>query len=184
MYVGDVSFSLLYCDVAYMDIRSLRKITALARQGLPVCLKRLPQQPGHIKSPEYDKLLQELKALSNVSSDFSRLIGHAPLVAGDSIPEYWCRVDKDGTHYLFLAQPLAYDLQYPIYSGQSFMDKPTRRKLTLTVHGKTITYDFEFQPYQSILAKIGPEGKLELVDINFRPRDPVIRPREPQRTYF
>jgi hypothetical protein len=44
--VGDAEFNMLYVDVEYMDERALKRILALAKQGLPVCLKRSPQQPG------------------------------------------------------------------------------------------------------------------------------------------
>lgn len=184
LWVGDAVFSTLYVDVEWMDVRALRQVVALAKKGLPVCLKRVPKEPGKVPSGEYAQLLGELTALPTVSGDFQHVMHHPPLIAGDSLPPYWCRVGEDGTHYLFLAHPRAKDLTYPIYSGQSYMQGSAFRELTLYVHGKSSTRRFEFKPYQSLLLKVAPDGEMVFMDINFEPKDPVIRPREEQRRYF
>ena len=184
LQVGDAQFSMLYVDVNFMDIRALRRVVELAKQGLPICLKRDPQQPGKGKSEDYAELLEGLNNLPGVSPVLEDVLRHPPLIDGDSLPEYWCRVEPDGTHYLFLAQSPAKDLVYPVYSGQSFRDKKEYQALTLHVNGETIKKRFEFDPYQSLLLKISPDGTLEQVDISFVPKDPEVRPREKQRTYF
>jgi hypothetical protein len=184
LLIGDAQFTLLYVDVEYMDVRALRSINDLAKQGLPVCLKRLPKQPGKNKSEEYSDLLEEIMDYANVSGNFNGLIGHTPLIKGDSLPEYWCRVMEDGTHFIFLAQPLSRDLTYPVYSGQSLMKHSIFRDLSINVNGKTMRQNFEFKPYQSIMLKVNPGGQMEFVDIHFTPKDPVVRPREPQRMNF
>lgn len=182
--VGDAAFAVLYIDVDYMDIRAVKKVLEFAKKGLPVCLKRIPQQPGFSKSLEYHKMLQELSSLKNVSVDFGKVVQHPPLLQGDSLPEYWCRVDKDGTYYLFLAQPLAKDLKYPVYSGQSLMKQSVFRELTISINGKMLRKKLVFQPYQSLLLKIAPDGEMEFEDISFVPNDPVVRPREQQKLFF
>jgi hypothetical protein len=184
LVAGDAQFSSLYIDVDYLDVRALEKILLLAEQGLPVCLKRFPRQPGFKKSDGYARMLQQLASLKNVSPDFKKVIQHPPLVDGDSLPEYWCRVEEDGTQYLFLSQPLAKDLAYPVYSGQSLMKQSIFRELTLSVNGELIRQQFEFKPYQSLMLKIGPGGNMEFLDITFVPNEPVVRPREKQKTYF
>ena len=184
LLVGDAEFSMLYIDVDYMDIRAVKRVLALAKQGLPVCLKRLPKQPGYVKSEAYEDMLNELAGLKNVSANFRQVVNHPPLIQGDSIPDYWCRVEKDGTHYLFIAQPLSKNLAYPIYSGQSYMHESEWKDLTLTVNGKTIHQRFEFKPYQSLMLKITPNGKVETMDITFVPKDPVVREREVQKMNF
>jgi hypothetical protein len=184
LIVGDAAFSVLYVNVEYMDIRALKKVLEFAKQGLPVCMKRLPKQPGLVKSPEYSKMLQQLSSLNNVSENFEKVVQHPPLIKGDSIPEYWCRVEKDGTHFVFLAQPLSKDLKYPVYSGQSFMKQSVFRDLQINVNGKIIHRKFEFKRYQSLLLKITPDGEMESIDITFVPKDPVVRPHEQQKTYF
>lgn len=182
--VGDARFSMLYVDVEYMDVRALRRVAELAHEGLPVCLKRFPIQPGKHKDIKYEFLLSEMAALPNVSKDFPDVMKHPPLIGGDSIPDYWCRVEKDGTHYLFLAQWPAKDLKYPVYSGQSIMQESDFAELSLYVNGKEIKQRFEFKPYQSLMLKINPDGQIEFVDIDFVPKEPIVRPREKQRMYF
>ncbi len=184
LLVGDAAFSTLYVDVDYMDVRALRRILELAKEGLPVCLKKLPKQPGHIKTGSFDAMLSELVSLRNVSNDFNAVIHHPPLIQGDSIPDYWCRVEDDGSHVLFLAQPLCTGLTYPLFSGQSLMKRSVYRKLKFTIDGKTITQDIEFKPYQSVVLRIAANGKTEQIDIAFTPKEPVVRPRETQKMYF
>jgi len=182
--VGDAQFSILYIDVDFMDVRALRTVLELAQEGLPVCLKKFPQEPGKIKSGVYSSLLNELASLENVSKNFNQVIDHPPLIQGDSIPEYWCRVEQDGTHYLFLAQLPSKDLTYPVYSGQSHMKQSDLRELTLTINGKTIRQKVEFKPYQSVMLKISAKGKVDYMDISFMPEAPIVRPREQQKMYF
>jgi len=182
--VGDASFSVLYIDVEYMDVRALQRVLEIAKQGLPVCLKRTTKQPGKNKSGDYTGLLAELTSLKNVSAQFQQVIHHAPLIEGDSLPDYWCRVEKDGTAYLFLAQALSKDLRYPVYSGQSLMKQSSFKDLTINFNGKKFKQKFEFKPYQSLMLKITPGGKLEFIDISFVPKDPVVRPKEEQKMYF
>jgi len=184
LVAGDASFSSLFVDVKYMDVRALRKLVEFAKQGLPVCLKQDLRQPGKTKSDDFKALLAELKSLKNVSADIAKVVDHQPLIAGDTIPAYWCRKQTDGTLHIFLAQKLAKDLEYPIYSGQSFADQSVFRNLTITANGKTTTHNFEFKPYQSIMVEISPKGNMTFKDISFVPKDPVIKPREPQRMNF
>jgi hypothetical protein len=182
--VGEMAFSMLYVDVAWLDVRALRRILALAREGLSVCLKRRPRDPAHVKSIDYAETLDALAALNNVSADFTSLIKHRPLISGDTLPGYWCRVLPDGTHYLFLAQPLSKGIGYPIYSGQSAMKESVTRDLTFSINGRKVRRRLAFKPYQSIMLKVDPRGRMTLEDITFVPKDPEVRPREPQRTYF
>ena len=184
LVVGDAQFSVLYIDVEYMDARALKRVLELAKGGMPICLKRKPKEPGKVKSGEYESMLKELLTLQNVSENFQKVADHPPLIQGDSIPDYWCRVKDDGTHYLFLAQFHAKNLKYPVYSGQSLMKRSDFRELTFNIHGNTIKKNIEFRPYQSLMLKITAKGEVEFIDINFIPKQPVVRPREEQRMYF
>ena len=184
LIVGDAKFSMLYVDVAFMDIRALRRILELAKLGLRICIKRNPQEPGKVKSDDYAGLLRTLSSLRNVSEKFRQVVKHPPLIQGDNIPEYWCRTEDDGTHYLFLAQWPAKGLVYPVYSGQSFMDQSVFSDLKFHINGKTIKKTIEFKPYQSVMLRISPNGKVDFMDIAFTPKDPVIRKKEVQKTYF
>jgi hypothetical protein len=56
--------------------------------------------------------------------------------------------------------------------------------LTINYNGNQSKIDVLFEAYQSVMIKVSPAGKIKLLDISFRPKDPVVRPREKQRTYF
>ena len=184
LVVGDAVFSVLYIDVNYLDIRSLKRILQLAKKGLRVCIKQQPLQPGKSKSEEFSAMLQQLSALNTVSENFAKLINHPPLIQGDSLPEYWCRTSKNGTKYLFLAQWPSKNLQYPVYSGQSFATESKTMEFALHVNGKNKKIKVEFKPYQSVMLEIAPNGKINFIDISFFPKTPVVRPREVQKMYF
>ncbi len=184
LVVGDASFSSLYVDVEYMDIRALKRILSLAQEGLPVCLKRTFLEPGKIKSEHYQSKLNELTALPNVSAQLADVVKHPPFIRGDSLPEYWCRVEPDGTHYIFLAQWGSKDLKYPVYGGQSFMEKGSKHDFTFFINGKEIKTSIHFAPYQSVMLRISPEGEVSMPDITFVPKEPIVYPREKQRMYF
>jgi len=137
-----------------------------------------------MKSEEYAVMLKELSGMKNVSKNFMQIVQHPPILQGDAIPEYWCRVGDDGSYYLFLAQGPSTNLKYPIYSGQSLMLKSDYRKLTFNINGKSNTITFEFLPYQSLMLKISPQGTIEKMDISFVPKDPVVKPKEEQKMNF
>ena len=184
LIVGDAEFSSLYIDVNYMDVRALKKVLQFARLGLPICLKRTPSQPGRSKSEVYGKMLHELHKLSNVSADFSQIKPGKPLLQSDSLPAYWCKKDKSGNAYLFLAQTKSKNLVYPLYSGQSFMKQSEKRTFNISWNGITQEIEIKFKPYQSVLLKISPTGKIQFLDIEFIPKTPVIKPLEPQLMNF
>ena len=129
-------------------------------------------------------MLDELKSLSNVSDNFVEVVKHQPLITGDSLPEYWTRVDEHGNHYIFLAQWKSKKLMYPVYSGQSFMSKSVFSELSFNVNDKIITKNIEFKPYQSVLLKISKAGEVEEMDISFVPKTPIIRPKKNQKMNF
>ncbi len=184
LVVGNLEFSVLYIDVKFIDIRTIKKLVNLAEQGIKICLKNTPIQPGLIKDSNYNNLVEKLKNFKNVSNDFFNLIEHPPLIKGDSLPEYWCRVDNDGTKYLFLAQWASKNLEYPVYSGQSFSNTLSSSEFTLFLNGKTNKINVTFKPYQSIMLKISPRGKIKFLDIYYRPKDPIVKPKEIQKMYF
>ncbi len=113
LVIGDASFAALYIDVEYLDGDALEAILRLARVGLPVCLKRVPKQPGLKKSERFGKAMRELTALANVSIEAATILRTPPLVEGDDLPDFWARV-QDGQHYLFFAQPRARGLKMPL----------------------------------------------------------------------
>ena len=111
-------------------------------------------------------------------------IDHPPLIRGEVLPDYWCRVDVEGNYYIFLAQLPAKDLKYPLYSGQSFADSSMTLELSFQMQNIEIEETVVFNPYQSLMLKVSSVGKLEYLDINYVPKDPVVRPIEKQKMYF
>ena len=182
--IVDASFSMLYVDVDYMDTRALARIVHLAKQGLPVCIKSTPMQPGKVKNSTYASLIDELMLLPNVSQKFEKTTENAPLLQADSLPQYWCKVDKEGNAYLFLAQWKAKNLVYPIYGGQSYTDMDDTLQLAINYNGNPCKVDVVFKPYQSVLIHVSPDGTTRFLDIAYTPNVPVVQPREKQRTYF
>lgn len=182
--IGDASFSMLYIDVDYMDGRALERIVHLAKQGLPICLKNIPMQPGKVKNNAYGVWLDELMLLPNVSQTFEKSTKNAPLLQADSLPQYWCKVDDTGNAYVFLAQWKAKNLVYPIYGGQSYTNMNNTLKLAINYNGNQCKVDVVFKPYQSVLIHVSPDGKTRFLDITYAPSVPVVQPKEKQRTYF
>lgn len=186
LYVGDASFSTLYIDVKFMDVRALRRIVELAKEGLPICIKQDPKEPSKVKSSDYNSLVSELKGLENVSKKLKDVLTHPPLITCDSLPEYWSKVDAQGNIYIFIAQWPSKNLAYPIYNGQSYVpvtDTITSH-FTFHVNGKSHEMDIVFEPYQSKFLKIDRNGNTEFIDITYNPPVPIVYPRTKQRMYF
>jgi len=172
--VGDVSFSSLYVDVGYLDGDALETILEIAKKGVPVCLKRRPAQPGRNQTGRYQEQLEELARLPNVSADLKALAIPKPLVEGDGLPDFWCRVEN-GEYFIFFSQPLAQNLKLPLKYGQSLMDKEMTRRVTINANGKSTALDLVFKPYQSVLVKVDNKGKPSFVDITYVPKTPVVK---------
>jgi len=166
-----MSFSALYLDVNYLDDSALDTILGLALEGLPVCLKKMPRQPGERKSPTFEERLRRLDALPNVSSDFTRVAREQPLVAGDKLPDFWARVDGTET-LIFFANPKTRGLRYPLEAAQSLANEDIEYPVKISVGGKTTSLTLVFEPYQSILVAVDAGGAVRPVDISFRPATP------------
>ena len=183
LITGDAAFNSLYVDVAYLDKRALDEMLRLARRGLPICLTQRPQEPGKIKSSNYEKNLNSLLSLENVSSDWSEIENSPPLLQGDSLPDYWCRVDGK-EHYLFFSHPYTKGLVYPLTSGDAWCDRSIFYPLSIHANGKETQLTLEFKPYQSLMVKVDANGNCRFIDISFVPKDPVVKAPSKQRMYF
>ena len=184
LYIGNACISVLYIDVKYMDFKALKRILQLAKEGLNICLKQTPLQPGLNKNPKFNKLLKELISIPNVYSEFSRDLLTLPLIESQTIPSFSARLQKDSSLIIFIAQEKSHNLKYPVYYGQSFMDTSNFLNITFNYNGNRIKKLVEFKPYQSILLKISSEGNFEQLDIKFNPTEPIIREKEKQKMYF
>ncbi len=172
LHVGDLTFSALYVNVKYLDAAALQTILKLARQGLPVCVKQRPLQPGKNKSSQFDKDLNALLGLANVSQDFAKLAIGRPLVEGQDLPEFWCRV-KNGAHVIFFAHPMSKGVRYPMQYGQSFSNKTIEIPLRINLDEASVDTRLVFRPYQSILLEVDGDGTIHYRDIDFVPKTPA-----------
>lgn len=162
--IGPARFSALYVDVEWLDAAALRQVLRLARQGLPICLKRVPKQPGRMAAPSYAADLQALLARKNVSADFARVVKAPPLLSGASLPEYWVR-DYGDELVIFFAHPLSRGVTYPLTYGQSYSEGPKTVPLVLHYRGVRLELDLRFAPNQSRLLRVGPGGRVRWDDV-------------------
>jgi hypothetical protein len=169
--IGDGEFSALYIDVNYMDHYATGTILNLARQGLPVCMKRKPIQPGRMKKDWSDDNLVKLMSLPNVKTNFIDLNPQRPIVSGENLPEFFCRIDSNH-FYFFLAHPKSRELRYPLKYGQSFTNETIRIPIRINIAGGIET-TLIFEPYQSILIEVRKDGTLRNHDIGFMPKVPL-----------
>ena len=174
LHCGDATFSSLYVDVEWLDEDALLELLRLGREGLPICLKRMPQQPGREKSRAYDRDIAELVSLPNVSSDFKKIHINPPLVARDNLPDFRCRVTDEG-YLLFFANPKTKDLHYPLKYGQSYSDETTEMPVEINVGATKVGTNLAFKPYRSILLRISKDGAISFTDIAFQPKVPVVK---------
>lgn len=200
--IGDAGFRGLYVDCAWLDGEALVDILRLARTGLPVILRRQPQQPGakprgqplsmfrrltppglpvrwrpapptgHMPPAQYAGMLQELTRLPQVIQVLDQA-RIIPLVTGDDLPTFWAR-QTDEHVLLFFAHPAARDVRYPIRYGQSAEAVPTSRQVRLHIGPSSRDIRLDFERYQSLLLRVGRQrGDVEIVEIRCPVPDPA-----------
>ncbi len=171
---GAGGFRTLYVDCEWIDEDALDSILTLAREGLPVCLKRHPRRPGRGQNITYGRKLTELKSLPNVHSELRRVHPMPPLLSGIGLPDHWARVTDDGELVLFFGHPRSRGLTYPMAYGGSRMTDTYNLSATLNWHGKAINLALTFPPYQSLLIKVSKSGTVQAVDITYHPPEPGV----------
>jgi hypothetical protein len=175
--VGDLSFSALYIDVNYMDIGSLHRVAELVAQGLPVCLKQIPMEPGlHKSGNDYQRLVGKLTKSGNVKSSWDQMDQITPLIRGTEQFDYWCRLTDRGLTFFF-ANPKSKHLTFPLEYGQSLNHQKKSFPVEINYLGMKIALVLEFNPYQSLLLNIDKNGKIKYIDISFMPKNPVYQPK-------
>ena len=165
---NDLSFGSLYIDVEYLDIRSLEAIHELATGGLPVCLKRVPEQPGKMKDPSYQELLAYLMELPNVHDGFKAAHKDPPLFSGERIPAFFSR-KKDDRIIVFMANPLTEKVTYPVEYGLSDSAISYRIPVTLNWSGYRLDTLLNFDPNQSLILELTGSGDMEMRRIDYTP---------------
>jgi hypothetical protein len=177
LQVGDLSFASLYIDVKYLDKSALIRVLELAKQGLPVCLKQVPSEPGLNKTVgEYQQLVTKLLLLKNVKSEWSATQTTPAIINGSEKFDFWCRESSEGL-YVFCANPRSQQLTFPMEFGQSLNEKTEIINIQLNYNNKTQPIQLLFKPYQSLLLHITPNNKVEFIDIEFQPKTPIYQKR-------
>jgi len=170
--INGLEFNMLYVDVNYMDIEALEAIKNLAEKGVSICLKKAPVQAGYLKDPIFQKHLDELIKLPNVDSELAELKISKPLIIGEDIPEFRCRVVRDEM-LIFISNPMATDLTYPLIYGQSFMDSTITKSIRINTREGEKEVQLFFEPYQSLLISIKRNGEIKFENIEYPPPVPV-----------
>jgi hypothetical protein len=167
---GAAEFTWLYVDVTWLEAAALADLLRLARAGLPICLVRHPQEPGRHPSPHYGAQLAALSTLPTVHADYRQVAVKPPLVAGDDLPDFWCRVDGDA-HIIFVAHPATQRLRYPLAYATHPRAAPIRRDLTLTIGDSEHAVALHLQPGQSALLTASHAGvEVRILELGQPPR--------------
>ena len=168
----NASFDALYVDVNHMNMKALRNITGLARQGAPVCMNKRPKQAGRFKTRQFFDSLSVLYDFDNVGEAINKVFKKKPLIEADEIPVYKAR-EVNGDIYIFFAHPFAKQLSLPLGYGESFSDEILKRNITINTNGASQNLRLEFEPYQSILIKIDENNHVSFADIEYVPPVPL-----------
>jgi hypothetical protein len=171
--VGEAEYKALYVDAEYLDYNVLKRIAELAENNFRIILKRDPKEPGTLLHPDYSQITDKLKKSKNVSELMPDDL--SPFISGSTIPRHWCRKDGE-TLYIFFPNPKSDRLKFPLEYGQSLERETKNMEVTVNYHGKSYNMKLVFDPYQSLLFKI-EKGEIEIIDITFIPKTPVVKER-------
>ena len=172
LLINGMHFNALYVDAQYLDIQSLKSIYRVATTGLPIYLKRVPKQAGHLADTAFQSIWSQLIELENVEDSFTRWSVPPPLVQGENLPEFRARLVGNEL-IIFFANPLSQGITYPLPYGASFQEQPITREVTIHFNGISTPLQLVFQPYQSLLLKIDSQGQWSFEDIEFTPATPA-----------
>jgi hypothetical protein len=161
LHCGEAEFSSLYVDCEWLDADALAAILRLAKQGLPVCLKRLPQQPGRNGTPLYANMLAALTRSGSVADHFAEVVVRPPLLSGPALPPHRCRV-VGGELVVFFAHPSACGLTYPMVPDQSLAALPVEFPVTVEWLGKRIDVLLQFSTSRSLMLRVSRDGTFRL----------------------
>jgi hypothetical protein len=172
--IGHARFAALYLDCEWLDAAALEELVRLARDGATIVMKRPPALPGMRRHPHYAEWLAELAGSPNVRGE---LAAHRlkPLVEGENLPYFWAR-QGERELVIFFAHPLAREVRYPMAYGQSYCDGPVDRTVTINYGDASRQVPLRFEPYQSILLRIGQDGEIGVLDVDYYPVPPVRDP--------
>jgi hypothetical protein len=105
---GNQTFEVFYIDAEWMCFEHLEKLETLLRKGAPIQFDRFPKEPGLLKHPCYNLLLESIKHYEK-----NCLGGVQPILEAEVPLDFWCRRDGD-LFYLFISNPAMRKLRYPL----------------------------------------------------------------------
>lgn len=157
--IGNLEFDFIYVDCQYMDFEELDALISLAQKGARICLKQIPEQPGFIASPAYEKAITKLASFENVSDNIKKSSTLPPLFATSNKlkPEYWCRKTGDGIN-VFMANPATRAISYPMPYGLSDGTTEVKMELDAAFLGQKKTIDISFKKGASIMLQLSKGG--------------------------
>lgn len=163
--VGDADFGSLYVDTRYLGPGALARMGELARAGLPLTLKQVPQPAGSLDTVGFAKEVKELHALPNVRTNFRPAT--PPLVVADQSIPFRARRTETGL-LLFCAHPASEGLTFPIGYGQAAEAVPLDIPITVNFAGQTHVDTLNFERGEAIMLELS-DGMLRRIDGRWQP---------------
>ena len=161
LHCGEAEFTSLYLDAEWLDAEALASLTRLVRQGLPICLKRHPRQPGRVPSPDFVCDLDELTRSGRVADHFAEVAVRPPVLAGPVLPPHRIRQTGDEL-VIFFAHPQAAGLTYPMMPGQCDAARPLDVPVMLRWNGTVHDIRLPLEAGRGVLLRISRSGKSRL----------------------
>lgn len=158
MRVDNSTFQALYIDCNWLDDEALTQICRLAKNGLPIVMKKTPRQPGFKLKQTYQDKLKDLFALKNVFNSIDEL-KITPFISGEKLPFYWARQTDDGV-YVFLAHPATRDIHFPMKHHQSRVATAQKMTLQFAWMGHNQTLGIQFKQQASVILRLQSNGKI------------------------
>jgi hypothetical protein len=157
--LGKVEVEALIVNSSYLDAAALERLAGLAEAGARIVFTRRPREPGRAKGNNYDNLLASIARGDRTafSKDPRKALSEIrPFLECGKCPDFFVR-QKDGEQLLFIANPDARRIRYPMAYGQSEKAQATARKARFSGVAQ-LDLDLRFEPGQSLMIRIGGEG--------------------------
>ena len=171
LITGDCSFRAVFVDARYLDLSTVRALQSIAEKGVPICMRRRPEQPGRFRHEGYDAAVDELFSQPSVSGSTADLFSDPPLLDGNDLPLFWCREAEDGLR-IFFAHPLAAHLKYPLPYGIAEDAGRTVRTATLRWGNIRKILTLRFPTQGSLLLHIDRNGRVREIQPGWLPKAP------------
>jgi hypothetical protein len=167
---GEASFDGLFVDCEWLERDTLVELARLAHAGLPLVLRRIPREPGHRRSPDYERLIADVRAQPSVVGSLQEATLR-PLVSGQDLPPFFARTSPAGATFFF-ASPKAREVRYPMEPGQSLTKDVVRRPVRFDAGEAPFDVELVFHPYQAVAVWLPVGGEPELLDVHYDPPPP------------